>query len=86
MQYQTEFQSAPERLLDKVGTDQTFDLLCQAAQSLTSSELMDLEEDLRFYAETRLIGIHMSRLMKLLKRRAALTMHQVSRPVLPRAS
>lgn len=73
-----EHQSAPERLLCKAGTEQTFDVLCKAAKQLSPSELLDLEDDLRLYEETRLIGIHMSRLMKLLKRQRALTLRHVT--------
>ncbi|MEM8801951.1 MAG: hypothetical protein AAGF55_05405 [Pseudomonadota bacterium] len=74
-----EHQSAPERLLCKAGTEQTFDVLCKAAEQLSPSELLDLEDDLRLYEETRLIGIHMSRLMKLLKRQRALTLRHVTK-------
>lgn len=78
MQIRTELQSAPERILRKDGTDRTFEVLCQAARNLSPSELLDLEDDLQFYEETRLIGIHMSRLLKLLKRQRAMTLRHVT--------
>lgn len=79
MQIRTELLSAPDRILCKAGTDRTFDVLCKAAQQLSPSELLDLEDDLQLYEETRLIGIHMSRLMKLLKRQRAMTLRHITR-------
>lgn len=78
MRVKTEFQTAPERVLCKAGTDQTFEVLCQAARNLSPSELLDLEDDLQLYEETRLIGIHMSRLLKLLKRQRAMTLRHIT--------
>ena len=80
MPVKTELQSAPERILFKDGTEQTFELLYEAAQNLSPTELLDLEGDLELYAQTRLIGIHMSRLLKLLKRRALMTARRVTAP------
>ena len=78
MRIETERQTAPEKFLCKAGNDRTFEVLCEAAQNLTTEELLDLEDDLRLYAETRLIGIHISRLVKLLRRKAAMTIRHAT--------
>jgi len=70
MRILTECQSAPERHLFKAGNEFTYQLLLEAAAHMSPEELSELEEDLRLYAETRLIGVHMSRLLRLLRRRA----------------
>jgi len=67
MRIRTECQSAPEGQLYKDGDDETYHVLLDAAKHMSRDELSELEEDLRLYAETRLIGLHMSRLLRLLR-------------------
>ncbi|MGR3514680.1 MAG: hypothetical protein ACU0GG_18120 [Paracoccaceae bacterium] len=55
--------SAPECQLSKSGSPETYRVLLAATQSLSSSELTALEEDLNCYADTGLIGVVMSRLL-----------------------
>ena len=62
-------QSAPECHLNETGTASSYGILIKAAQSLSDREIKDLEDDLRFYDQTGLIGIHMSWLLMLLRRK-----------------
>ena len=57
-------QSAPACQLQKLGNAQSDKVLNTAVGKLSNEELGGLEADLAFYAETGLIGIYMSRLMK----------------------
>lgn len=60
-------QSAPECQLSKVGTVKSYGILLEAAEKLSEFELAALEKDLEYYDQTGLIGVHMSRLLVLLK-------------------
>lgn len=62
-------QSAPDCQLQKTGTLETFKILVNATKELSPTDLFELEEDLRFYGETGLIGIQMSRLLEAINRR-----------------
>ncbi len=56
-------QSAPECQLSKQGTQSSYDILLAGAQNLSDKDLWALEDDLAFYNETGLIGVHMSELL-----------------------
>lgn len=55
--------SAPECQLCQTGSAQSYATLLKAARNLSNDELKSLEDDLKYYAETGLIGIYMSRLL-----------------------
>ncbi len=55
--------SAPECLLSRLGTARSYETLLKAAQGMSKEELLALEDDLSYYAQTGLIGIYMSRLL-----------------------
>ena len=59
-------QSVPELQLCETGTARSFGILLKASQNLSDKELKALEGELRFYTQTGLIGILMSRLLLLL--------------------
>ena len=60
-------QSAPECQLHETGTASSYGILSKAVQSLSDRKLKALEDDLSFYAQTGLIGTHMSWLLVLLR-------------------
>jgi hypothetical protein len=64
-------QSAPDYQLKKAGTLATYQTLLTATGQLSTSDMSELEEDLRFYSETGMIGIQMSRLLDLLNCKAS---------------
>lgn len=60
-------QSAPECQLTKVGTPRSYDTLLKSTRTLSDEQLHALEDDLRYYEETGLIGVSMSRLLVLIQ-------------------
>lgn len=58
--------SAPDCQLKKPGTPASFEALLLAVRGYSEIELSELEEDLTFYEDTGLIGVHMSRLLDFL--------------------
>ena len=61
------FRSAPECQLLETGTASTYGILSKAVRSQSDRKLQALEEELSFYEETGLVGIHMSSLLVLLR-------------------
>ncbi len=59
--------SLPDLQLCAAGTTGTYDILSQASRALPDTELNALEEELSFYERTGLVGIHMSKLLLLLR-------------------
>ena len=60
-------QSAPSRHLNLTGTAITYGILRWAISTMPDEELRDLEEDLEFYDQTGVVGIHVSRMLGLLR-------------------
>lgn len=57
----------PKLQLAEAGTGRSYAILLRAAVSLSDAKLNALEDELNFYERTRLVGIHMSKLLKLLQ-------------------
>ncbi|MEL7149160.1 MAG: hypothetical protein AAGK71_00430 [Pseudomonadota bacterium] len=53
--------------MTKVGTSRSYDTLLTSTRTLSDDQLHALEDDLRYYEETGLIGVNMSRLLVLLQ-------------------
>ena len=68
--------SLPDLQLCAAGTKGSYDILSQASRALPDAELKALEEELSFYERTGLVGIHMSKLLLLLRLGALATAAQ----------
>lgn len=55
--------SAPESILSRRGSEETFSLFLDAAHELSVDALTRFEEEIEFYTKTGLIGVQMSRML-----------------------
>ena len=60
-------ESAPVRQLSRLGTKSSYDMLLKATQNLSDNDLVDLENELNFYAQTGLVDLRMSKFLLLLQ-------------------
>jgi len=59
--------SLPELQLREAGTARSYELLLRATKCMSDAKLNALEDELHFFANTRFVGIHMSKLLSLLQ-------------------
>lgn len=71
--------SLPELLLSGEGTADSYALFREELEALSDAELEALEDDLEFYAETKLVGVQMSRLLSVLGRAEPARRHEKPR-------